>query len=120
MRRSGGDAGEERTLEREIGEPIAAASVAAVSASVMAATMDREGRELPARDERQRRRDFASTGGDSGGSRLPVGWRLGVRRWLEAVTQWLPFGVGRTCCRRRFQNWWKAVAWRPVSSWERR
>ncbi|KOM43166.1 hypothetical protein LR48_Vigan05g077000 [Vigna angularis] len=33
MRQSGGDAGEERTLEREIGEPIAAASVAAVSAS---------------------------------------------------------------------------------------
>ncbi|KOM30149.1 hypothetical protein LR48_Vigan967s002100 [Vigna angularis] len=67
MLRSGGDAGDERTLEREIGEPIAAASVAA--------TMDGEGRELPACDERRRRRDFASTGDGSGGSRLPLGWR---------------------------------------------
>ncbi|KOM31975.1 hypothetical protein LR48_Vigan01g153100 [Vigna angularis] len=75
MLRSGGDAGDERTLEREIGEPIAAASVAAVSASMVAATMDGEGRELPACDERQRRRDFASTDDGFGGSRLPVGWR---------------------------------------------
>ncbi|KOM39937.1 hypothetical protein LR48_Vigan04g013500 [Vigna angularis] len=93
MLRSGGDAGDERTLEREIGEPIAATSVAAVFASVVAATMDGEGRELPACDERRRRRDFASIGDGSGGSRLPVGWRfgramktnpsLGCRCWRE-------------------------------------